>query len=123
MVACREAQELLRRVVREHPGTSLALLAQEELQSPFSFRWAETCVESAARETQAAALAKKQKALLDIATQSARHKKQSPASMGGFGVGIGRQRSKVGLSEYRKEASYGSSFAKGFGVDGRRSRA
>lgn len=74
VAACREAQELLRRVTREHPGTSLALLAQEALKSPFSFKWAETYVEPAARETQAAARAKKQKALLDLATRLARQK-------------------------------------------------
>ncbi len=59
VVACRGSPELLRRVIHEHPGTSLARLARDKLEFPFSFKWVETYVEPAARETQAAAQARK----------------------------------------------------------------
>jgi hypothetical protein len=39
-----EARALLERVIKEHPGTPWALLAQRELKDPFGLRWAETFV-------------------------------------------------------------------------------
>jgi hypothetical protein len=39
-----EAKALLERVVKEHPGTPWAILAQRELKDPFGFRWEETHV-------------------------------------------------------------------------------
>ena len=37
----KEAKELLERVVKDHPGTPWALLAQRELKDPFGFQWVE----------------------------------------------------------------------------------
>lgn len=39
-----EAKALLERVIKEHPGTPWAVLAQRELKDPFGFRWEETHV-------------------------------------------------------------------------------
>ncbi len=39
--AADEARDLLRRVVKEHPGTPWALLAQRELKDPFGLKWVE----------------------------------------------------------------------------------
>ena len=36
-----EAKALLQRVVKDHPGTPWALLAQRELKDPFGFKWVE----------------------------------------------------------------------------------
>jgi hypothetical protein len=44
VVAARDAQSLLRRVVEDHPATPWALLAQRELENPFGFKWMETYV-------------------------------------------------------------------------------
>ena len=44
VVAAREAQSLLRRVVEDHPATPWALLAQRELENPLGFKWMETYV-------------------------------------------------------------------------------
>ena len=38
----KQANELLERVVREHPGTPWALLAGEELRLPLGYEWSET---------------------------------------------------------------------------------
>ncbi len=38
----RQGKECLERVVREHPGTPWALLAQKELKEPFGWTWKET---------------------------------------------------------------------------------
>ncbi len=40
----REAEALLRRVVKDHPATPWALLAQRELKDPLGFKWVETYV-------------------------------------------------------------------------------
>ncbi len=40
----QETEELLRRVVKEHPGTPWALLAQRELKDPFGLKWVEISV-------------------------------------------------------------------------------
>jgi hypothetical protein len=39
------AKELLERVVKDHPGTPWAILAQRELKDPFGFRWEEAYVQ------------------------------------------------------------------------------
>jgi hypothetical protein len=41
VVAAKEAQTLLHRVIQEHPATPWALLAQRELDNPFGFKWVE----------------------------------------------------------------------------------
>ena len=38
------AEELLKKVLAEHPNTPWALFAQRELRDPFSFKWAETYI-------------------------------------------------------------------------------
>jgi hypothetical protein len=40
----QEAQTLLRRVIKDHPATPWALLAERELKDPLGFKWAETYV-------------------------------------------------------------------------------
>ncbi len=42
--AAKDARELLEKVVKEHPGTPWALLAQRELKDPFGLKWVETTV-------------------------------------------------------------------------------
>src|SRR5262249_23323593 len=40
--AAQEARQLLEKVVKDHPATPWALLAQRELKDKFGFRWVET---------------------------------------------------------------------------------
>jgi hypothetical protein len=47
--AAREAEDLLRHVVEEHPATPWALLAQRELKNPLGFKWVEVYVPPARR--------------------------------------------------------------------------
>jgi hypothetical protein len=54
-----EAKALLLRVVRDHPGTPWALLAQRELAHPFGFRWVEAYVPPPRRPSDAEAAAMK----------------------------------------------------------------
>jgi hypothetical protein len=56
-----EAKALLERVVKDHPGTPWALLAQRELKDPFGFRWEETHVPPIQRRNPADAAAAKKK--------------------------------------------------------------
>jgi len=42
--AGKEAEDLLRRVVEEHPATPWALLADRELKNPLGFKWAEAYI-------------------------------------------------------------------------------
>ncbi|MDR3619290.1 MAG: VWA domain-containing protein [Paludisphaera borealis] len=57
--AGREAEELLRKVVEEHPDTPWALLAGRELKDPLGFKWVETYVPPPPRRDDAAAAQKK----------------------------------------------------------------
>jgi hypothetical protein len=57
--AGKEAGELLRRVVEEHPDTPWALLAGRELKDPLGFRWVETYAPPPVRRDDAAAAARK----------------------------------------------------------------
>jgi hypothetical protein len=43
-VAGKEAKALLERVIKDHPGTPWALLAQREVKDPFGFKWVEATV-------------------------------------------------------------------------------
>jgi hypothetical protein len=56
-----EARAMLERVVKDHPGTPWALLAQRELKDPFGFRWEETRVPPPMRRPPADEAAKKKK--------------------------------------------------------------
>ncbi len=58
----KEAQSLLERVVKDHPGTPWALLARRELKDPFGFRWEEVTVAPRAKMNDNDAEAKKKKA-------------------------------------------------------------
>ena len=58
--AGREAEDLLHRVVVEHPDTPWALLAARELKDPLGFKWIETYVPPPRRRDDAAAAKKKQ---------------------------------------------------------------
>jgi hypothetical protein len=40
----QETEELLRRVIKEHPGTPWALMAERELKDPFGLKWVEITV-------------------------------------------------------------------------------
>ena len=42
VVAAREAQALLHRVITDHPTTPWALLAEREVKDPLGFKWVET---------------------------------------------------------------------------------
>jgi hypothetical protein len=59
VAAGREAEELLRKVVEEHPDTPWALLAGRELKDPLGFKWVETFVPPPRRRDDAAAAQKK----------------------------------------------------------------
>lgn len=54
-----EAHALLARVIKEHPGTPWALLAQREIKDPFGFKWVETHVPPPPKPNPNAAAAKK----------------------------------------------------------------
>lgn len=59
----KEAQVLLERVVKDHPGTPWALLAKRELKDSFGFRWEEVTVAPRPKMNESeAAAAKKKKA-------------------------------------------------------------
>ncbi len=59
--ASREAHALLDRVIREHPMTPWALLAQRELKDPFGFKWVETYVPPRLRNNENAPVQPKKK--------------------------------------------------------------
>lgn len=61
--AAKQAKDLLKRVISEHPNTPWALLAQRELKDEFGFQWVETYVKPIERskESDAAREEKKKK--------------------------------------------------------------
>ena len=61
VVAAREAQTLLRRVIEDHPTTPWALLAERELKDPLGFKWVETFVQPRPRGNDNAAAQRKNK--------------------------------------------------------------
>ena len=61
VVAAREAQSLLRRVIEEHPTTPWALLAEREVKDPLGFKWVESYVQPRPRRNDNAAAAQKNK--------------------------------------------------------------
>jgi hypothetical protein len=61
VVAAREAQSLLRRVIEDHPTTPWALLAQREVKDPLGFKWVETYVQPRPRRNDNTAAARKNK--------------------------------------------------------------
>jgi hypothetical protein len=61
VVAAREAQSILRRVIEDHPTTPWALLAEREVKDPMGFKWVETYVQPQPRRNDNAAAAKKTK--------------------------------------------------------------
>jgi len=60
--AGKQATNLLKKVVAEHPNTPWALLAQRELKDPLGFKWAETHVKPIVRRTNDEEAAAKKKA-------------------------------------------------------------
>lgn len=60
--AGKQAFDLLKKVVAEHPNTPWALLAQRELKDPLGFKWVEIHVKPIVRNNDAAEAAKKKKA-------------------------------------------------------------
>ena len=64
--AGKQATELLETVVKEHPGTPWALLAQRELKDPLGFKWVETYVRPIVRRNMdAAQVAARKKAAMN----------------------------------------------------------
>jgi hypothetical protein len=63
VVAGREAESLLRRVVEDHPATPWALLAQRELENPLGFKWRETYVSPRPRTNDAEAAKRKKQSM------------------------------------------------------------
>ncbi len=63
VVAGREAELLLHRVVEDHPATPWALLAQRELENPLGFKWVETYVSPRPRTNDAEAAKRKNKSM------------------------------------------------------------
>ncbi len=61
VVAAREAQSILRRVIEDHPTTPWALLAEREVKDPLGFKWVETYVQPQPRRNDNAAAARKNK--------------------------------------------------------------
>ncbi len=61
-VAGKQAFDLLKKVVAEHPNTPWALLAQRELKNPLGLKWVEVNVKPIERKEGAEAAAKKKKA-------------------------------------------------------------
>jgi hypothetical protein len=61
VVAAREAQSLLRRVIEDHPTTPWALLAEREIKDPLGFKWVESYVQPRPRRNDNAAAAQKNK--------------------------------------------------------------
>ncbi len=61
--AGKQAQDLLKRVIAEHPNTPWSLLAQRELKDPLGFKWVETYVKPIVRNNNDAA-EKKKKAMM-----------------------------------------------------------
>ena len=57
--AGKQATDLLKKVVAEHPNTPWMLLAQRELKDPLGFKWVETHVKPIVRDNNAAAAKKK----------------------------------------------------------------
>jgi hypothetical protein len=57
--AAKQATELLKKVVAEHPNTPWALLAQRELKDPLGFKWIETYIRPAVKENNAESAASK----------------------------------------------------------------
>jgi Mg-chelatase subunit ChlD len=63
VVAGREAESLLHRVVEDHPATPWALLAQRELENPLGFKWMETYVSPRPRTNDAEEAKRKKKTM------------------------------------------------------------
>jgi hypothetical protein len=61
VVAAREAQSLLRRVIEDHPTTPWALLAEREIKDPLGFKWVESYVQPRPRNNGNMAAARKNK--------------------------------------------------------------
>lgn len=61
--AGKQAVDLLKKVVSEHPNTPWALLAQRELKDPLGFKWAEIHVKPIVRNNNADDAAAKKKAM------------------------------------------------------------
>ncbi len=61
VVAAREAQSILHRVIEDHPTTPWALLAEREVKDPLGFKWVETYVQPQPRRNDNAAAAQKNK--------------------------------------------------------------
>ena len=61
VVAARDAQALLHRVIEDHPTTPWALLAEREVKDPLGFKWVETYVQPRARGNDNAAASRKNK--------------------------------------------------------------
>jgi von Willebrand factor type A domain len=61
VVAAREAQALLHRVIEDHPTTPWALLAEREVKDPLGFRWVETYVQPRRRSNDNVAAPRKNK--------------------------------------------------------------
>lgn len=65
--AARQATDLLKKVVAEHPNTPWALLAQRELKDPMGFKWVESYVKPIVRKESAEAVAKKKAQMKNMA--------------------------------------------------------
>ncbi len=61
VVAAKDAQALLHRVIEDHPTTPWALLAEREVKDPLGFKWVETYVQPRARGNDNAAASRKNK--------------------------------------------------------------
>ncbi len=59
VVAARETQVLLHRVITDHPTTPWAILAEREVKDPLGFRWAETYVQIRPRRSDSTAAPQK----------------------------------------------------------------
>ena len=60
VVAARETQVLLHRVITDHPTTPWAIFAEREVKDPLGFRWAETYVQIRPRRSDSTAGAENQ---------------------------------------------------------------
>ena len=61
--AGKQAFDLLKKVVAEHPNTPWAMLAQRELKDPLGFKWTEVHVKPIVRNDNDSPEAKKKKAM------------------------------------------------------------
>jgi hypothetical protein len=64
--AGKQAQDLLKKVITEHPNTPWALLAQRELRDPLGFKWAELRVKPMVRNNNDAGEAARKKAQMNM---------------------------------------------------------